>query len=542
MNGIKQIWLLLAAISGIRVAGQPQDAVKEFETYYERAMVYNNLSLLGQSITELNLAIEYAHRHNLKEQAINATITLAETMRMTGDFDKSLELLTGLSQSPLYPKLHVRKLGRMAAVYNEWNSPHIKNPRDSVIRYIDSALKIAAAINLQTEQAGLYNELGYTVASTHPDKGLTYLLKSAEMFKHQKDTHNYLGSMTNVLRVYVGLKNTVKAKETINLLLPLVNGKQWYTAEVELYRTIASYHRFLRDSISVQYWLSKADKSTIHNLEAKNSAQVNAFRTLYETRKLKEQVTAMELVAQLKQEALDRQTRRTRELVIYLLVLALLAVGVVALLLRERNLKRRLKNTNTDLQVSNEKYQVLMVESNHRIKNNLQMVISMLEYSGRGAGKEISEAFNQMSGKIQTISMLHKRLTADVHNEQVPMDVYLGEIIAYYRNMAHAIPQITTSIAPVKIKSERIVYFGLILNEMIANTIAHSNSTGGTVQFSVGSVDRGYVFEYTDGSAHAPTAVKGTGSTLIQQLIQRVGGTGFIFNPSNGQYRFIFYE
>lgn len=533
---------MLAVIPGMRVAGQQQDAVKEFELYYERAMAYNNLSLLGQSITELNLAIEYAHRHNLKEQAIDATITLAETMRMTGDFDKSLELLSGLSQSPLYPKLHVRKLGRMAAVYNEWNSPHIKKPRDSVIRYIDSALKIAAAINLQAEQAGLYNELGYTVASTHPGKGLTYLLKSAEMFEHQKDTHNYVGSMTNVLRVYVGLKETVKAKEVINRLLPLVNGKQWHTAETELYKTIASYYRFLKDSVSVQYWLSKADKGTIRHLEAKNSAQVNAFRTLYETRKLKEQVTAMELVAQLKQDALDRQTKRTRELVIYLLVLALLAVGVVALLIRERNLKRRLKTTNTDLQVSNEKYQVLMVESNHRIKNNLQMVISMLQYSGRGADKEISEAFNQMSGKIQTISMLHKRLTADVHNEQVLMDVYLGEIIAYYRNMMHAIPEITASIAPVKIKSERIVYFGLILNEMIANTIAHSNSTSGTVQFSVGSVDRGYVFEYTDGSFHNPTAVKGTGSTLIPQLIQRVGGTDFIFNPSSGQYRFIFYE
>ncbi|KAB2918111.1 MAG: sensor histidine kinase [Bacteroidetes bacterium] len=533
---------MLAVILGIPVAGLPQDAVKEVESYFERAMVYNNLSIFGQSINELNLAIEYAHRHNLKEQAINATITLAETMRMTGDFDKSLELLINLPQSPLYPKLHVRKLGRIAAIYNEWNTPLVKTPKDSVIRYLDSALKIAAAINLQAEQAGLYNELGYTIASTNPYKGLTYLLKSAEMFEYQKDTHNYVGSMTNLLRVYVGLKNAVKANDIINRLLPLVSGKQWYAAETELYKTIASHYHSLNDTVSAQYWLSKADKGTIRSLEAKNSAQVNAFRTLYETKKLKEQVTAMELVTQLKQEALDRQTRRTQELVIYLLVLALMAMGVVALLLRERNLKRRLKTTNINLQVSNEKYQVLMVESNHRIKNNLQMVISMLQYSGRGADKEISEAFHQMSGKIQTISMLHKRLTADVHNEQVTMDVYLGEIIAYYQNMAPAIPQITASIVPVKIKSERIIYFGLILNEMIANTIAHGNSVSGTVKFNVTPLAQGYGFEYTDGSKHALTAAKGTGSALIRQLTQRVGGTDFIFNPSSGQYRFTFYE
>lgn len=533
---------MLAVILVTPIAGLPQDAAKEFEAYYERAIAYNEVSLFGQSINELNFAIEYAHRNNLKEQNIRATITLAETMRKTGDFDKSHELLVSLRQTPLYPKLHVRKLGRIAAVYNEWNTPRVKRPKDSVIRYLDSALTIAAAIHLQAEQAGLYNELGYTIASTQPYKGLTYLLKSAEMFENQKDTHNYVGAMTNALRVYAGLKDTVKSNEIINKLVPLLADKQWHSAATELYKTIASYYRLLKDSTTAQYWASKADKSTISNLEAINSAQVNAFRTLYETKKLKEQVAAMQLLAQLKQEELNRQTKRTRELVVYLSVLALLAVGVIALLLRERTLKKVLKTTNNDLQVSNEKYRMLMVESNHRIKNNLQMVISMLQYAGRGADKEIAEAFNQMSGKIQIISLLHKRLTAGVHNEQVPMDVYLGEIIAYYQNMVHTLPQITTAIAPVKIKSERIIYFGLILNEMLTNTIAHRNSESGFIQFSVKPLVKGYSFAYTDGSIHNPAAVKGTGSTLIQQLIQRVGGVNFTFNPSDGQYTFTFYE
>lgn len=533
---------MLAVILVTPIAGLPQDAAKEFEAYYERAIAYNEVSLFGQSINELNFAIEYAHRNNLKEQNIRATITLAETMRKTGDFDKSHELLVSLRQTPLYPKLHVRKLGRIAAVYNEWNTPRVKRPKDSVIRYLDSALTIAASIHLQAEQAGLYNELGYTIASTQPYKGLTYLLKSAEMFENQKDTHNYVGAMTNALRVYAGLKDTVKSNEIINKLVPLLADKQWHSAATELYKTIASYYRLLKDSTTAQYWASKADKSTISNLEAINSAQVNAFRTLYETKKLKEQVAAMQLLTQLKQEELNRQTKRTRELVVYLSVLALLAVGVIALLLRERTLKKVLKTTNNDLQVSNEKYRILMVESNHRIKNNLQMVISMLQYAGRGADKEIAEAFNQMSGKIQIISLLHKRLTAGVHNEQVPMDVYLGEIIAYYQNMVHTLPQIATAIAPVKIKSERIIYFGLILNEMVTNTIAHRNSKSGFIQFSVKSHAQGYGFEYSDGSAHAPGAVKGTGSTLIQQLIQRVGGVNFTFNPSDGQYTFTFYE
>lgn len=541
MNLKRCIFLLLALT--ITISARTQSTTKtqdEFALHFNRATAYNELSLYGPCMEELNTAIDYAVAYHLEEEHINAVIMLAEIMRKTGDFNKGLELLTALKGTASYPQLHVQKLGRIAAIYNERQSTDGINQPDSVLHYLDSALKIATTLHLTAEEAGLYNELGYTVSGKNRQLGLSYLLKATNLFDSLHDTHNYVGAMTNVLRCYIFLGDTAKARTVINELLPLTQGKHWYTAETELYNNIAGYHKLLGDSVTAQYWNSKGDKSTIENLISINSSQVHAFRTLYETKKLKEQVTEMEQQANLKQEALDRQTARTRELIIYLSILALLIMAMVALLLRERKLKRQLKTTNGELHMSNEKYQLLMVESNHRIKNNLQMVISMLQYSENQLSNS-SNAFKRMSDKIQTVSALHQHLSVDAHNELVRLDVYFAGIVELYGNISSAIPTINCTVAPVGIRSERIVYFGLILNEMLANTIEHRTGESGTIMIAVKETGQHYLFDYRDGSFHDPAAAKGTGSTLIRQLIQRVGGSGFRFEPADGHYQFQFY-
>lgn len=540
---LKIFILLLLVLAKTVTAQNTEKVLDKFEEHYKSAITYSELSLFGECIHELGIAIEFARKNNLKEQAINATITLAETMRKTGDFAKGMELLQDITGSLSYPKLHVRKLGRIAAIYNQWLPDNTLNQKKLVKHYLDSALSMATALNLKEEQAGLYNEMGYILFAKNYEEGLGYLKKSAQLFQQLNDTHNYVSAMTNVLRAYLSSHDSVEAYKVIENLLPLVEGRKWYTAEMELYSLVATYYKvFSQDYLAVMHWNSMLDKSIIKNLSAVNSSQMNAFRTLYETKKLQDQFTAMELVAKLRQEALEKETKRSRELIIYLSILILLVVGVIALLFRERGLKQRLKTTNDNLSVSNEKYQLLMVESNHRIKNNLQMVISMLQYSENQLSAEVTEAFKQMSTKIQTISALHKHLSADVHNELIPLDVYFNEIIAYYKNITSVQLPIIKAVVPVKIKSERIVYFGLILNEMLLNTLEHGNAARNKIKINVLKTTEGYLFNYIDHSPHLTDTKKGTGTILIKQLIERVGGSGFMFDPTNGSYQFKFYE
>lgn len=508
----------------------------QYNLHYNTAHTYSDASLYGPAFDELTAAIDYAAAHAQEERFIEANIALAELLRKTGDYEKAIHQLDTLKRAALYPSLQVRRLGRIAAVYSEWKAPKEINSNDSVFLYLDSALNLSAIRHLPAEEASLYNELGYRTYATDPEKGLQHLLHSAAIFTSLRDTHNYVGAMTNVLRCHMSQQDSARAGSVLRELLPLVHNRNWYSAEIELYRLAATFEMiFRRDSAAAQTWSSKVDRSTIAHLEASHSAQVNAYRTLYETRKLQGELEAQ-------QEALEREAQRTRELIFFTLLLALFAVVVIVLLLRERRLRQRLKTSNADLEMSTEKYKLLMIESNHRIKNNLQMVISMLHYS-ESESQESGNAFQRLTQKIRTISTLHQHLSADIHNELVPLDLYFAAIAESYNDIAPRPWNFRCSVVPVQIRSERIVYFGLILNEMLANTVAHRSAANenSPIEISVTATDEFNCFTYIDHSAHNSSEHKGTGSRLIAQLIDRVGGTDFIFNPANGQYQFHFH-
>src|SRR5690606_36323027 len=150
-----------------------------------------------------------------------------------------------------------------------------------------------------------------------PDSGLYCLNLAADLYMSIGDTHNYIGVKTNILRYYLGHEDTTHCRPVISELLVLTKNKNWYTAEIELYKLNAWYSKIIGDTVATTHWNWMADKSYIAYLSSINSAQINAFRTLYETRELKEQVAEMEINAILKQAELDRQTRRTRELAVY---------------------------------------------------------------------------------------------------------------------------------------------------------------------------------------------------------------------------------
>lgn len=526
--------LLLLFFSPILLRAQ-SPTPNTYAQHYRQALTYSDASLFGPAIEEINAAIAVATSQHQEKQRIEAGIALGELFRKTGDYEKGLAQLRSLTGAVAYPELQVRRLDRMAAIYDEWHNTKLLHGQDSVSLYLDSALSLSSRLHLPAEEASLYNQLGFHFCTSDPEKGLDYLLHAAQLFESLRDTHNYVGAMTNVLRCYMAQHDSLHAGRIIRELVPLIKDKKWYTAEIELYRIAASFaFNYSKDAEAAQQWSAMADRSNIANLEAINTTQLNALRTLYETRQLQERLL-------FQQEALDRESRRTRDLVLFSILLGGLAVIVITLLLRERTLRGRLKTANAELQVSNEKYRLLMIESNHRIKNNLQMVISMLHYSESETQHDPSSAFRRMAQKIRTIGALHQHLSGDAHNEFVSLDVYFAAIADLYADIAVDFPAVRCTVEPAAIRSERIVYFGLLLNEMLANTIEHRRGMGDEISVEVTKHNERYRFDYRDHSTHDLTTAKGTGSGLIRGLVERVGGTEFSVDPSNGHYQFFFH-
>jgi two-component sensor histidine kinase len=526
------LFFLFTAIS--LVAQKNTSGKQEFERHYSLALKYKDVSLYANCLKELNTAIDLAQENRLDEQTIEARILLGEILRATRDFEEAKEVLLAIKGSERYPKLHVRKLGRIAAVYNELYFPSHQDQYDSVHLYLDQAITLAEKNRFKLEEASLKNELGYLdFRHGNHKEGISFLLESANLFEQYKDTQSYARSMINLLDAYNWGNQRRETDSITTILTKLLHKKSWYLAQIDFYNIVARRHGDSGDSLGYFKWLLKASEANFNQLNASQSQTMATYRVIRETEKLRQE-------SEEKSIALDKQAARTNQLIVYLLILILLFIGGATWLFRERKLKRSMDEVNRQLTVANEKYHELLVESNHRIKNNLQMIISMVDYSSKDSDKAERSSFAKMSAKIHTISALHKHLYLDVHNERVEMDVYFSEIISLYTEFSDTF-SVEKSFVSVGVKSERIIYFGLIFNEMLANTIEHNRQPKRIVHISVTTTGNHFLFDYHDNAQWVIGEGKGIGNVLIAQLVKRVGGFNYVCDPSNGLYQFEFH-
>lgn len=529
-----RIGLFIFLLIPLFLSAQGNDEItKELKQHFELANQYNGLALYGEAIGELEKIIEISRKSNLEEAFIEASIMEAEIFRKTENFDRGISMLESLEETERYPLLHVRKLGRLAALYAENALIDRDVADDSIFKFVNEGIKLALENGFVAEEAGLRNELGFKLSSQGDfEEGLQNLFKSVELFNEVGDEENEMIALVNVLDLYVKSGNFEKFDSLYPILIDRTDDKDWPATKSNLYRIISVPFLGRGDTVKAAHWMSIANGNTADQYKRINSAQMAAFKIIHDTNLYKEDALR-------KSRDLERQQNRAKELYFLITILILIVVIVALIFFRERRLKQKLNQTVSDLNILNGKYEMLMVESNHRIKNNLQMIISMLEYTKKGAKNQDPRFVRNISNKIKTISALHKHLYLDVHNGLVELDAFFEEVIKHYEAIGLSYT-IRKDVGPVQIHGERIVYFGLILNEMLANTMEHGNENISEVVVQVKPLEEGFTFEYVDHSSHPEDSIQGMGIRLIEQLVRRVNGTDYNLNHKTGKFQFNF--
>ncbi|GAB5417689.1 MAG: hypothetical protein Crog4KO_26750 [Crocinitomicaceae bacterium] len=527
-------WVTIFTILMFNFQLSAQHSEPELEAIFQEAERYSNAAMYGESLESLNQLIHKAAKAGNDAYEIKASILKAEIFRKTRKFQRGIEILEDLHKTSKYPELHVRKLGRMAAIYREDGSVSETVKNDTVLKLLNQGIEMAQSYELIGEEAGLRNELGFMQAQQHKfEQADANLAMAMNLFKKVGDTENEMWVTRNIMSSLVWQGKIDEFKEMYPEVVNKIEETDWFQLQGSIYELISKVERVHGDEIVGWQWQARANDASLDFYERVNTRQMAAFTNIHDTERFKKE--ALE-----KQAALDQQQYALNQYIFLSVILLLLVALILVILVRERRLKKDLNKNVKDLNRMNDKYEMLIVESNHRIKNNLQMITSMLEFTKKGNEHSRTEIIQSISGKIQTISTLHKHLYVDMHNEFVDLKFYFSEIIEQYQQMelGHTIEFNSEN---VQIRSERIVYFGLILNEMLSNTIEHSKNTEQPVRIEITSKDRNiWSFNYCDHSKHEEASEAGTGLQLIQGLVGRIGGTGYGLDREIGCYKFQF--
>ena len=176
--------------------------------------------------------------------------------------------------------------------------------------------------------------------------------------------------------------------------------------------------------------------------------------------------------------------------------------------------------------------QVLLRELNHRIKNNLQMVSSVLHLqAARLKDPEAREQFRRAVDRVQTIGDLHAQLGFEGGLGRIDFGEYLQKLCDKLRKsvLAEGRVALRCETVPCTIDLDRAVPLGLVVNELVTNSIKHAFPDGSSGVISI-SLERGssdsLVIVVSDSGGRAPPELPaggGLGMRLIAGLSAQLG-------------------
>ena len=176
--------------------------------------------------------------------------------------------------------------------------------------------------------------------------------------------------------------------------------------------------------------------------------------------------------------------------------------------------------------------EVMLHELNHRIRNNLAMVASVLELQKRSQKEQAAkDAFASAVGRVHVIANAHVHLLPKEGQSLIDMRAYLtvccqnlGDALRDVRPIA-----VNVSAEQILVRADRAVSMGLIVNELVTNAFKYAfpDERGGSVNVILHRIGDGQLeLAVEDNGKGCPEGAKeGLGSRIVQLLAQQLEST-----------------
>jgi len=370
-------------------------------------------------------------------------------------------------------------------------------------------------------------------------------INTPETFK--EIVHQY----TTMALFYINRNRPKEAKFYTDKVFTLCKvNKRTYNSEalqILLFRT-DSINGNYKGALSHFQGYKKLSDSTHGNSKNK---QIEELKIEYETKNKEEKIKLLNDQSKLQESELQK-SQLLNTVSIWSLVLLLIIISLLynRYRLKQRNhakleiKEREINQKNNNLRHLLDEKEWLLKEIHHRVKNNMQTVISLLNSQSAYLDNDMAlSAIKISQHRIHSMSLIHQKLYNSENISTINMPNYIKELVEYLKESFSLGQRIRFEIKadPLELDVAQAIPLGLILNEAITNSIKYAfpeDQTGIITVKLEKSGDGNYLLEISDNGIGMNTDIKDStqnsfGMRLIKGLSEDLEAR-FFMESNNG--------
>jgi two-component sensor histidine kinase len=179
---------------------------------------------------------------------------------------------------------------------------------------------------------------------------------------------------------------------------------------------------------------------------------------------------------------------------------------------------------------------MLLKEVHHRVKNNLQIISSLLSMQARSAaGQPLREVLQESQNRVKSMALVHERLYRSQDLSHSDLAGYVRDLVSYlFRSYVSGAPVITyrVDVEDIWLAVDTAVPCGLIINELVSNALKHAFPADRTGEVAIALAVRegGLALTIADNGVGFPADLdfrrtESLGLQLVNTLVEQLDGT-----------------
>ncbi len=195
------------------------------------------------------------------------------------------------------------------------------------------------------------------------------------------------------------------------------------------------------------------------------------------------------------------------------------------------------KNVRMKMERTIKEKEILLREIHHRVKNNLQVISSLLSLqSGRVKDKEALEILKISRDRIRSMALIHEKLYKSEEVVNINIREYLQELISYlYSSYNIDLNEIKLNldVKETNLELETLIPVSLIVNELISNALKHGfpeYQDNAEISLKLGGEGNRYILEISNNGKEFPEDIdfrntESLGLQLVNTLSEQINGS-----------------